>query len=826
MFVLAALGGRAFAQADGGVPADASGVDSLPGDGGPSPDAVQAPSPPMLLAPVVADHPPEARAAGLEGSVVVKVDVDVEGQVTEAVVVRAAGNGFDEAARAAALRARFRPALRGGRAVPSRIALRIDFDLPPPAAPAPPLPVPPRRSRAAQAPLDVSVRGESLVERKRHSAEAVTIVETERAKRQAADMGEVLARTEGVSVRQQGGLGSFTRISINGLIDEQVRYFLDGVPLELTGYPFGIANVPVNLVERVEIYKGVLPIRFAADALGGAFNLVSNQDLHGRRVAFSYKVGSFDTHRLTLTARYLHEPSGFFVRAAAFHDYALNDYRVDVDVADAQGQLSPARVYRFHDKYRATGANVELGVADRSWAKRLVLRAFVTDYDKDYQHNYVMTVPYGAITYGELMTGASLRYEQTFGSRLALEVIGAYAYSRVRYEDVSSCVYDWYGRCVRQRTMPGEADGDADDSVFYSHRDYLRAYLTWRPATWQAVRLALMPPRFERRTGDNRRDDTFDSANSVRRLITMINGVEHQTDLAGGRLENIAFGKQYLQILDADEVDFLAPGHRHRNTVRFGVGDGLRYRFGDALWVKASYEWATRLPRPDEVFGDNAFTLANLELRPETSHNGNLGFQYDSRGTRYGGLSAQVNAFARYSDNLIVLIRNNLTQIYRNVYAARSVGIEGKVGWTSPRDLLVIEGNFTWQDFRNASTQGAFGAFAGDRIPNRPYLDGNGMARLQFRDAIAPRDELSLYWNARYVHSFFKSWESIGQREYKQVIPTQLVHSAGASYFIRNDGTLLSVDVEAQNLTDEVVYDFFGTQRPGRAVFFKTTAEF
>ena len=41
--------------------------------------------------------------------------------------------------------------------------------------------------------------------------------------------------------------------------------------------PFGIANVPVNLIERVEIYRGVVPIRFGADALGGAVNLVSDQ---------------------------------------------------------------------------------------------------------------------------------------------------------------------------------------------------------------------------------------------------------------------------------------------------------------------------------------------------------------------------------------------------------------------------------------------------------------------------------------------------------------------------------------------------------------------
>jgi hypothetical protein len=59
--------------------------------------------------------------------------------------------------------------------------------------------------------LDVTVRGPSEVDERQRSAEAVTVVETELAKRQTAELGEVLARTQGVGVRRAGGLGSDTR---------------------------------------------------------------------------------------------------------------------------------------------------------------------------------------------------------------------------------------------------------------------------------------------------------------------------------------------------------------------------------------------------------------------------------------------------------------------------------------------------------------------------------------------------------------------------------------------------------------------------------------
>ena len=60
--------------------------------------------------------------------------------------------------------------------------------------------------------------------------------ETHEAQRHTADLGEVLARTEGIAVQRSGGLGSDTRLSLHGLSDDQIRVFLDGVPLELSGF--------------------------------------------------------------------------------------------------------------------------------------------------------------------------------------------------------------------------------------------------------------------------------------------------------------------------------------------------------------------------------------------------------------------------------------------------------------------------------------------------------------------------------------------------------------------------------------------------------------
>ncbi|HEU4537805.1 MAG TPA: TonB family protein, partial [Polyangiaceae bacterium] len=285
--------------------------------------------PPRLVEFVEAEYPSEALAARQEGRVVLRLTIGADGRVGQAEVVEAAGGGFDEPARQAALRFRFEPALRGGTAVAARILYTYTFRLPPPAptegatggategaGPAGPGagavagpkaeggPGQPPAPAAAPAPArEVTVQGATPAERLRQSAEAVAVIETEQAKRQTADLGEVMARSGGVGVRRSGGLGSDTQFSLNGLTGDQVRFFLDGVPLDVAGYPFGIANVPVNVVERIEIYRGVVPVRFGADALGGAVNLVTDQRVRGTGASASYQVGSYDTYRATLGAR-------------------------------------------------------------------------------------------------------------------------------------------------------------------------------------------------------------------------------------------------------------------------------------------------------------------------------------------------------------------------------------------------------------------------------------------------------------------------------------------------------------------------------------------
>lgn len=816
-------------------------------------DADAAVIPPRVLHAPLLTFPESARQEGLtEGIVRLKLTVRLDGKVEDVEVAEPAGHGFDEAARAAALDYVFEPAQRSGQATAARIVLEIVFRAPVedaltpvahPVAPgahddapsahdvAPsaddPAPTVEATTSENEEEIEVVVQGYSEADRLRRSAEAVHVVETKEAKRHTQDLGEVLARTQGVGVQRSSGLGSDTRVSMNGLTDDQIRFFLDGIPLDFMGYPFGLANVPVNLVDRVEIYRGVVPVRFGADALGGAINLVSDRSITaGTHGAASLQVGSFDTYRATVTGHHLDEQRGWLTRVGAFLDLAQNDYPMDIVVPDQYGQDVPARVYRFHDAYQAVGGNVEVGVVEKPWAKRLTLRGFVTGYDKEVQHNLLMTFnPYGDVEYGQFSAGGTARYEHVFLKQLSVSTVAGYAYRHISYTDLGECHYNWFAQCYRERGQPGERVGRPQDQDYWEHNVYGRMNFDWRAHPAHALHLSLSPTYTERSGVEHRlaNPDARDPLSAERKLGGLVSGLEYQLDLFDRRFENRLFVKDYLQVLRSEDplsngMDFR---REDRTTHRVGMGNALRYALLESLYAKASYEWSTRLPRADEIFG-NAFPIQpNLELEPELSHNVNLGVTLDSWTTVVGETRADLNAFLRDTDNLIRLVGGAETSTYQNVSRARSLGVEGALGWTSPREYVSLDGNVTYVDFRNTAKEGPDADYAGDRIPNRPYFFATGSARLQLSDFALARDELSLTWTSRYVHSYLRGWESIGTG--KSLVPEQLLHSLAMTYFYQGDAFDLSFSSEIQNLTDAEAYDYFGVPKPGRAFYFKMT---
>lgn len=808
--------------------------------------------PPRLAQPVTIAYPETALGEGASGSVTLSLVISEQGAVQTCEVHASSGRqDFDEAACTALLAAPFLPARRGETPIAARVRFSHRFEPPAPTRPEmapsesqPPAPeAPPADAPTADEPPEAetatAAEGESYgitaeanasrAQQLRRSAEAVHVVELEDASRQSADLGEVLSRQQGIGVRRAGGLGSTVRFSLNGLTDDQIRFFFDGVPLDWMGFPSGIGDVPVNLVENVEVFRGVVPVRFGADALGGVVNLSAREPAYAPSASVSYQGGSFGTHRLTLDGGHFFPRSGAYVRGYAFLDRADNDYHVTATLSDTTGREYEGRVRRNHDGYEAQGGSVEVGLADSDVADRLSLRAFITDYTKDVQNNVTMEVPYGEVRYGERTSGVVARYENEW-DRGGLSAVLAYNYAWAWFTDVSACTYDWFRRCV-DVLQPGEVGqgGAPSNQRLYTHSGMLR--VTGAYALTDALELRVsFAPTFTSRTGAELADNEtlLDPIDLRGDFLTFVAGTELELRAFAERLRVIGFAKYYLQSLWSEVIT--VPGQTRPIESTFqqpGFGASARLLVRNGVYAKASYEWATRLLRADELFGDGALVYPNLELRPEVSHNANLGLTVEGAQTSFGTFRADVNLFLRMPDRLVVMLGQADFFRYFNVHRARSMGVELAGGYTSPRDYFSLDANLTYQDFRNTSSEGLFGTYDGDRIPNRPFFFSNVTARFELSDLIADGDRLSLSYYVRYVHAFFRNWESVGSSrpDVKNTIVAQLLHTAALSYVVRHDGREITSTLEVSNFTNARAFDFYGIERPGRAVYFKITGE-
>ncbi len=662
--------------------------------------------------------------------------------------------------------------------------------------------------------------------------EAVTEVDVEQFELEAADLGQILNRQQGITVRRTGGLGSNIRFTLNGLSGNQVRFFVDGVPLELSGLGSGIADVPPSLIGRVAIYRGVVPARLGADALGGAIELRTRGTVLDPELRVSYLVGSFGTHRVSASAALPLNDDGLFVRAFGFFDRTDNDFLSEQRVADFDtGAVEQRRVRRFHDGYEAFGASLVGGWSDHPDFGTLTLRAFVVGGEKEVQQGLSSFTgdAFGEAERSSFTIGGIARFDVPI--RESVRVFGAGGVARIQNEffDVSTCTYSWLGECGPLESTPGEA-GPPTDSTQNTLTLYLRSSVDVELVPGHTLRLSAAPTyttvggeeRFQRSEVGGRQSS---SAEADRRLVTAVIGLEYELQAFGDRLDGLVFGKWYGLDVESESFDVLEEDVVELSRSDFGVGTVVQVRLVGSLAIEASYEYALRIPTPVEFFGVPGQIEPNLRLEPEQGHNANVGLRLRPWATWLGTFKSELNAFMRDTDQLIQLATVFEFLQYQNVRAARSIGVESSVGWTSPGRYVSVDGSITYMDFRNTSTSGEDAAFNGDRIPNTPYFFGSTTLRFLFSEIFMDQDQIELAWTSRFVEEFFLSTESIGRPDTKDRVEFQVENSVNVGYRFKVFDQDVAVAFDVQNLTDESLFDFFGIQRPGRGFFFRVATE-
>jgi len=117
-------------------------------------------------------------------------------------------------------------------------------------------------------------------------------------------LADALETSPGISIRDFGGMGSLSTISIRGEGSRNVLVLLDGIPLNPTGGIVDLSDIPLNSLERIEIIRGGESAFYGPGAAGGVVRLISLNPKSGESGGFAHaSIGSFKTASADLTLR-------------------------------------------------------------------------------------------------------------------------------------------------------------------------------------------------------------------------------------------------------------------------------------------------------------------------------------------------------------------------------------------------------------------------------------------------------------------------------------------------------------------------------------------
>ena len=82
---------------------------------------------------------------------------------------------------------------------------------------------------------EVKIVGKSKARRMQEQAYAISVVDLARQYVSATPLNKVLNTVTSVKIREEGGLGSNYSLSMNGFSGNQVKFFIDGIPMDNFG---------------------------------------------------------------------------------------------------------------------------------------------------------------------------------------------------------------------------------------------------------------------------------------------------------------------------------------------------------------------------------------------------------------------------------------------------------------------------------------------------------------------------------------------------------------------------------------------------------------
>ena len=594
------------------------------------------------------------------------------------------------------------------------------------------------------------------------------------------NIAEIIEKEVGVQVRQSGGLGSFSSVSLRGSSSDQVLVFMDGILLnDASGGGVDLSTIALSDVAAIDIYRGATPINFGSSGIGGAVNIRTLRSKKGLNASASGGYGSFNSRKFNGFIN--HKPGRFDYLISA--DYLASDN--DFEILNDNGTQWNPNDDRVENRNNAQVEQANLlGKAgyDASDTLRLDLvnQFFVKDQGIPSWNNSPLTR--STLDTIRNITTVKLTADDLTAAHLNTNTRLSYTWKEEEYDDRGGHI----GLGQQHNTYTTDRF-DADMFVEWTgDRQNLIGTVNLLHETYESEdHLGKSNPRDSRR-------DTFSL------------GLQDSIFLFDDSLI-VTPAARYNWIEDTlsagTSIWDMPLGQENRSDNYLTPQIGLVY--GPLTWLKLKSNLAKYVRQPSffELFGDRGLFVGNPDLKEERGINFDIGAECQ--------WAAPVDWFQRLSLNA-AYFHNDVEDLITRVYDARGIGksvnMSGALirgvelsGTAEFLDRFRAVANFTHQDPKNESD---INAFDGKRLPGR--FENSLLGRLEARYA-----GVTVY--GEYVMEtglYYDAANLLPAADKKEV-------NAGISWAV---GSWM-FRLEGKNLADEWYEDFNGFPLPGRSFY-------
>ncbi len=587
------------------------------------------------------------------------------------------------------------------------------------------------------------------------------------------DLSEIIEKEAGIQVRQSGGLGSFSTVSLRGSSSEQVVIYMDGIPLnEASGGGVNLANISLSDIASVEIYRGITPVNFGKASVGGVINIKTLRAEKGLHASAGGGYGSFNAR--SLSAFVNHKPDEWDYLISADYLSADNDFEFLNNNGTELNPLDDRWEHRNNAEFDQKNFLGKLGYD------------FTKDVRADFHYQWFSKDQGLPNWRNSEKVDTSLDTTRNISTlKLTANDLGQYhlnTSTRISYFRQEE-IYDDRGGHI------GLSGNEQNEYV--TTRYEANFFLEWL-TEFNSVSLLLDEQHeiyeSENMVGDEKTDDKSRNTFSI--------GLQDSVFLFQDKLM-LTPGIRSMFLRDESDDDDTS-----RDETYFMPQFGLRY--GPAQWLtfKSNVAKYVREPSFFELFGDRGFFYGNEDLKAEKGINFDAGAEI-TRMTSHDWLK-------RFSLNL-VYFRSDVDDLITRVYSAQGYG--KAVNISSSRiqgieagirldffDIFRLIANATWQDTENQSEKNDAD---GKKLPGR--FETSYLARIE-----AKYKGVKLHTEYIAEKDSYYDMPNLLNAEDKEEV------NAGISWLFKS----FLLTFEAKNLGDDHYEDFNGYPLPGRSYFF------